>query len=292
MRRIANFKLMPVGRYGSRLLSALLLASCAGAFQARPLVGQQHDFWEDDGKATAVPGRRAFNSNCSPCHGLDGRGSDKGANIAGSSNVRHLSDAQISAIISNGTAGTGMPAFHSLTAPQIRAIVSYVRALQGKLEARTMPGDPARGKGVFFGKGECANCHSVSGEGGFLGPDLSGYGSAMSAQAIRDEILKTNRVNPANYRSAVIVLRDGDRLEGVIRNEDNFSVQLQTKNGGFHFLQKSDLQAVEHHSQSLMPTNYGHRLGSNELNDLVSYLMNGAALQEATTSHKVERTTK
>src|SRR5207237_2905107 len=127
-----------------------------------------------------------------------------------------------------------------------------------------------------FGKGECASCHTVSCEGGFLGANLSSYGSTTSSQAIRNEILKSSRVNPASYRSAVLVMRDGDRVEGVIRNEDNFSVQLQTKDGGFHFLQKSDLQTVEHARQSLMPTNYGERLNSNELDDLVSFLMNNA----------------
>jgi putative heme-binding domain-containing protein len=72
----------------------------------------------------------------------------------------------------------------------------------------------------------------------------------------------------------VLTTRGGDRLEGVIRNEDNFSVQLQTKDGGYHFFEKSELQSEQPLSQSLMPTNYRQRLTPDELNDLVSYLMN------------------
>ena len=166
-----------------------------------------------------------------------------------------------------------MPAFHSLTAPQIRTLVSYVRILQGNLQARTLPGNAKRGKEVFFGKGECSSCHSISGEGGFLGPDLSTFGSALSANAIRDEIVKPNRTEPAGYRSAMLTTSNGDRVEGVIRNEDNFSVQLQTRDGSFHFFQKSNLRAVEHPVQPLMPTNYGGRLSKSDLDDLVSYLM-------------------
>jgi putative heme-binding domain-containing protein len=75
----------------------------------------------------------------------------------------------------------------------------------------------------------------------------------------------------------VLVTQDGNRLEGVIRNEDNFSVQLQTKDGGFHFFQKSNLRAVEHLERSLMPTDYSERLSASELNDLVSYLMNSGS---------------
>jgi len=67
------------------------------------------------------------------------------------------------------------------------------------------------------------------------------------------------------------------RIRHLIRNEDNFSLQLLVPDGSFHFLQKSDLQNIEHPSQSLMPTNYRERLTSTELNDLVSYLMNAVS---------------
>jgi putative heme-binding domain-containing protein len=260
-------------RNSAHSLLVLSLLLWAAAFHASSSLAQQDDV-DDDFEKAAVPGARTFNSTCAGCHGLDGRGSDKGANIAGSDKVRHLSDAEVSAIISNGVAGTGMPGFHNLRAQQIRALVSYVRTLQGKLEARTAPGDATRGKEIFFGKGECSTCHTISGEGGFLGPDLSAYGSAMSAKAIRDEIVRPERNVPAGYRLAVLTTRGGDRLEGVIRNEDNFSVQLQTKDGGYHFFEKSELQSEQPLSQSLMPTNYRQRLTPDELNDLVSYLMN------------------
>jgi cytochrome c oxidase cbb3-type subunit III len=274
-----------------RLLLGLSLVLCIGGFHSS--LAQQHDFWNDDIKTIAVPGRRPFNTNCAPCHGLDGRGSDKGADIAGGAKLRHLSDTQVSAIISNGIPGTGMPAFHKLGEQQVRAVVSYLRILEGKLEARKLPGDRARGRIIFFGKGECSSCHTISGNGGFLGPDLSGYGSTMSANAIRDEIVRADRIDTAGYRSAVLTTRDGDRLEGVIRNEDNFSVQLQTKDGGFHFLQKSDLTTSEYPGHSLMPTDYRERLGPSELNDLVSYLMNSAPTPSpAPASHKMENPSK
>jgi cytochrome c oxidase cbb3-type subunit III len=261
-------------RKSSHLLLWLSLLLWAAGFHAAFSFAQQDDA-DDDFEKAAVPGARTFNATCAGCHGLDGRGSDKGANIAGSDKVRHLSDAQVSAIISNGVAGTGMPAFHSLGARQIGSLVGYLRILQGKVEARTPPGDATRGKEIFFGKGECSTCHTVSGEGGFLGPDLSGYGPAMPAKAIRNEIVRSRRNVPAGYRSATLTTRDGDRLEGIIRNEDNFSVQLETKDGGYHFFEKSALRSEQPFDQSLMPTNYSQRLNPDELNDLVSYLMNG-----------------
>ena len=235
-------------------------------------LGQQNSS-SDNAKAIRGAGRTAYNSACAGCHGLDGRGSDKAVDISGSDKTRHLSDAELSGIISNGVPGTGMPAFHNLSASQTRAVVDYLRSLQGKTEIRTLPGDAKRGKEIFFGKGECSSCHTISGAGGFLGPDLSGYGASAPSTAIRDDIVKSQRLPAQGYRAAVITTSAGDRLEGLIRNEDNFSVQFQTKDGAFHFLQKSELRSFDRMDASLMPTNYGERLASGELDDLVSYLM-------------------
>lgn len=242
------------------------------AFTLSFSLGQQNSS-SDNAKAIREPGLTTYNSTCAGCHGLDGRGSDKAVDISGNDNTRHLSDAQLSGIISNGVPGTGMPAFHNLSARQTSAVVAYLRLLQGKTETRTLPGSAKRGKEIFFGKGECSSCHTISGEGGFLGPDLSGYGASTTSKAIRDEIVRSQRLPPQGYRTAVITTSAGDRLEGLIRNEDNFSVQFQTKDGAFHFFQKSELRNFDRLDASIMPTNYGERLGSSELNDLVSYLM-------------------
>jgi len=232
----------------------------------------QQNSASDHSKVNVEVGRTTYSSACAGCHGLDGSGSDKAVNISGSVKVRRLSDAQLSEIISNGVPGTGMPAFHNLSEKQNRAVVGYLRSLQGKLVAPTLLGDATRGRGIFFGKGKCSSCHTIAGEGGFLGPDLSGYGASASAKAIRDEIVRSRRAPPQGYRPAVLITSEGDRLEGVIRNEDNFSVQFQTKDGSFHFFQKSGLRNFDRLETSLMPTNYGELLSPAELDDLVNYL--------------------
>jgi putative heme-binding domain-containing protein len=254
------------------LLALLGLGLLLWAFNISFSLGQQ-DASSGHSKVTPEPGRATYNSSCAGCHGLDGRGSDKAVNISGSDKIRGFSDAQLSDIISNGVPGTGMPAFHNLSENQTRAVVAYLRSLQGKTEARTLPGTARRGKEIFFGKGECSSCHTISGEGGFLGPDLSGYGASAPSKAIRDEIVRSQRLPAQSYRLAVLITGAGNRLEGLIRNEDNFSVQFQTKDGAFHFFQKSELRSLDRLEASLMPTNYGERLDSGELNDLVSYLM-------------------
>ena len=245
----------------------LLLSVCSLA-QAKPAASS-----ESDSNSVSPSGRTTFNASCAACHGLDGRGSDKAVNIAPGTRAQRLSDAQLAGIISNGVPGTGMPAFRTLTPVQIRAVVSYVRSLQGKDAVLTLSGDANRGRAIFFGKGDCSSCHSIAGEGGFIGPDLTQYGATSSEHGVRDEIVRSPRVPPRGYRMALIITVKGDRLEGLIRNEDNFSIQLQTKDGRFHLLKRADVQSCENRDGSLMPANYGERLSASELDDLVSYLM-------------------
>jgi len=234
----------------------------------------------------SAAGRSSFNSSCAACHGLDGRGGDKAPNIATSGRVQHLSDSELSGIISNGVPGTGMPAFHSLSPKEIHGLVGYLRSLQGKGDARALPGNPVHGREIFFGKGECSRCHTVSGKGGFLGPDLTNHAATSSAVAMRDEIIKSPRVPALGYRAAVLTSANGERFEGLVRNEDNFTLQLQTKDGSFHFFNKSQLQKLEYSEESLMPSDYKARLTENELNDLASYLMTTADTTKAAAPRK------
>jgi putative heme-binding domain-containing protein len=90
-------------------------------------------------------------------------------------------------------------------------------------------------------------------------------------------------MEPSGYRSASLTTQQGEKLDGVIRNEDNFSIQFLTKDGTFHFFQKSDLQKVEHLGHSLMPSDYGDRLSSDQLNDLVSYIIKSTSSPSTTT---------
>lgn len=250
---------------------------------------QQSDSVPEKPRTAQASGNPIFSSTCAGCHGLDGRGGERAPGIAGNAQAERLSDAQISDIISNGISGGGMPAFHSLTDEEVGALVRYVRTLQGKIETRTLPGDATQGREVFYGKGECSACHMISGQGGFLGPDLSSYGSEASADTILGAIVNPDRVVPAGYRSGVATTRDGTRVAGVIRNEDNFSLQMVTADGSFHFFEKSDLRKMEYPSGPLMPTNYRGRLSTGELNDLVSYLMSTSTSASPGKTNAVKR---
>lgn len=227
-------------------------------------------------KPASLPGKQTFASTCANCHGLDGRGGERAPNIVERPRVQQLSDAQLFKIIENGIPGTGMPAFHSLESSSIQAVVTYLRTLQGAKNTVQLPGDPVRGETIFLGKAGCAGCHMVAGKGGFIASDLSIYARTHSVEQIRDKITKPTASNDGQARVATATIRNGEKYTGRIRNEDNFSVQLQTLDGTFLFLAKSELQTLEYSSQTLMPSDYSSTLSPRELNDIVSYLMSAA----------------
>jgi len=117
----------------------------------------------------------------------------------------------------------------------------------------------------------------VQGKGGFIGPDLSVYAAASSTNEIEKAIVSPGGRDPSRSRGVVtITLHDGRHLEGVVRNEDNFSVQIQSVDGGFHLVQKSEVREITRLKDSLMPTDYGKTLSPSQLDDLVGYLMTAA----------------
>jgi cytochrome c oxidase cbb3-type subunit III len=215
-------------------------------------------------------GARLFAATCASCHGLDGRGGERAPDIAQRQEVQRLSDAQLVGIVQEGVPGTGMPAFHSLRTSQIQALVAYLRTLQGRNKTQTLPGDPERGRLAFVKTG-CSECHMVAGSGGFLASDLSSYGHSHSEDEIRSAITRPNQGVEA--RTATVKTRDGHSYSGRVRNEDNFSLQLQGLDGTFYFLAKSDLAEISYSPQSLMPSDYGTRLSAKDVNDIISYLI-------------------
>jgi cytochrome c oxidase cbb3-type subunit III len=231
-------------------------------------------------EAEAIVGKKTFTSRCAGCHGLDGRGGQRAPNIATNSSVRRLSDAELAKIILNGRTDFGMPAFRELRRNEIQKVVDYLRVLQGKGAATSLAGNPQKGKVIFLGKAACSSCHTVAGQNGFVGSDLSTYARGLTAdevrQAITDPATSTGRV-----KTVTATTLDGQRLSGVIRNEDNFSIQMQDADGAFHFLLKSDLEKLEYKPLPPMPGDYGQRLSGQELDDLVGYLQSIKAEPES-----------
>lgn len=127
----------------------------------------------------------------------------------------------------------------------------------------------------------------AKGKGGFIASDLTPFAAGRSATEVREEI-----VNPTERggRENLAVARVGDNeLRGMVRNEDNFSMQLQTLDGAFHLLLKSEIERLTRQSASLMHADYKGRLSGKELDDLISFLMDAAKHEKSLVGKKAFR---
>lgn len=253
--------------FGRTLCAAVLLTALASA-QDNPRMGES-----------------LFTSSCAGCHGLDGRGGEHAPDIATNPRVQQLSDKDLVRTIRNGIPSAGMPAFRSaFTEQQLSAVLNYLRGLQGHRHVNATQGDAAKGRALFFGAARCSQCHMMDGNGGFLGADLSGYGKTHTAAEIRAAILNPGKT----ARATTVITHDGANFTGILRNEDNFSLQLQTPDGAFHFFEKSSVKQIERNGAPLMPEDYGRSLSKRDIDNLVTYLI--TAISVPTPSNSATQT--
>lgn len=238
--------------------------------------------------AAMIQARRDYETRCSSCHGLDGRGSERAPNISSDPAIVNLPDRDIFKMVHDGIPSKGMPAFGYLGGEEIKSLVSYLRAIGKPSGWKLESGNPLRGDEMFFGKAGCGTCHMVRGKGGFLGSDLTEYAATHTPEEAREAILDPGKLRDLHQEMVTIVTRAGARCSGVVRNEDNFSIQLMGVDGAFHNVVKSDVQDLKRSNTPVMPADYGQRLTGRELNDLVSFLAQ-AAQRRALPSKKPNR---
>jgi cytochrome c oxidase cbb3-type subunit III len=222
--------------------------------------------------------KTTFETVCAACHGLDARGAERGPDLVSRPEVVRKTDAELRKILQDGVPAAGMPSFGSYGSERLTVLVAYLRELQGNKKEAALPGKPAEGKALFFGKAKCSECHAVKGQGGFFGQDLTTFAGALSADAIRAAIVRFNDGLDPRRGLITVTLVDSTVLTGVARNEDNFSLQLQAEDGTFHLLNKSDIRKQTYLGRSAMPSDYERSLSPGELNDLVSFLMETSRL--------------
>ncbi len=129
-------------------------------------------------------------------------------------------------------------------------------------------GNAARGKEVFTAS--CAVCHQFNGQGGKVGPDLSGIG-ARDRTDILTEILDPNRSVEANYRLWNVTTKGGDTFSGRLEAETQTTVEILDTTAQKHVVQRADIASLDASQLSIMPTGF-EALPPDDLKALIEYL--------------------
>jgi putative heme-binding domain-containing protein len=211
-------------------------------------------------------GMSLYRRLCADCHALDATGY-RGPDLVAF--MQSSPDERLFQVIRNGVSGTEMP---SSNRPdhELLQIIAYLRNLGAGAPVDTTPvGNVASGEQMFAK--QCQTCHRVAGKGGRIGPDLSRIGVARTRAALVREIRTPHEwIGPA-FETVTIVTKDGQKVRGVKKNEDAFSIQIMDTRERIQGYLKADVQVL-YDKNSLMPAYDPKRLSDSELSDLVGYL--------------------
>jgi putative heme-binding domain-containing protein len=133
-------------------------------------------------------------------------------------------------------------------------------------------GSWARGRKLFHGEeAKCAKCHTVSGQGGAIGPDLSNLIHRDYASVLRDVVQPSFAINP-DFASSVYELVDGRVVTGAARTIDG-KLHVGDKDGKVTVFSASEIESVQPSKISIMPEGVIKDLGEEKLRDLMTYLL-------------------
>src|SRR5712671_2756440 len=290
MRQASSFVLIPQKResafrwflsVGCLVLSAYFSGNC-------PLFAQEKNPYAGDAKVAKL-GEYQFRSNCAFCHGLGAKGGGRGPDLTRANKRHGTSDVEIFHNIHDGIPGTAMPAATEggigvgMSDEEIWQVITYIRSVEKKASAAET-GDATHGRELFYGTAACGTCHMVNGKGGRLGPDLSSTGASRSVEYLTESqrspskrlakgISQPLKDFSQEYETVTVVTSDGTKLQGVVLNEDSFTVQMLDTREQLHAFEKTKLRSYEKTRDSLMPAYDAKILPDKDLKDLIAFLL-------------------
>lgn len=117
----------------------------------------------------------------------------------------------------------------------------------------------------------CGACHQMYGQGGKIGPDLTGSGRA-NIDYLLENIADPSGVVSADYRMSLITLKDGRTLSGVITGTTDKTVSIRTL-AETMTLEKSEITKTDTSPVSMMPEGLLLAFQPDQIRDLIAYLM-------------------
>ncbi len=191
--------------------------------------------------AAADRGKGIFSSSCSFCHGSGATGTEQAPNLLRSQLVTqdHGGDT-LAPFLRVGRPTLGMPAFPSLTAPQVADIAAFLHGRIQEVRGARLPetsmivGDPKAGLAYFNGAGKCSTCHSATG-------DLAHIGSKEQPLALTTAFLTP----PAKAIEVTVTPLTGPAVHGTLEYLDEFTVSLADSDGTYHTWARDRTRSVD-----------------------------------------------
>jgi putative membrane-bound dehydrogenase-like protein len=133
-----------------------------------------------------------------------------------------------------------------------------------------------RGRAVF--QQLCAGCHKLYGDGGEVGPDLTGSGRG-NLEYLLENVVDPGAVVAAEQRMSVVQMKDGRVLSGLLRDANERTVTVVGP-AGSTVAARAEIQLIETLEQSVMPEGLLESVPADDARDLLAYLMHSRQVPE------------
>jgi len=130
-------------------------------------------------------------------------------------------------------------------------------------------GDSSRGKAVYVE--HCSKCHKHSGEGGDVGPDLTGM-AAHPRSELLVHIIDPSRSVEGNFRQYTVATDDGRVFNGILASESKTSIELLDAEAKTHVILRDEIDELTASRKSLMPEGFEKQIGDADLTNLLAFL--------------------
>ena len=273
MRRQASLNALRIG-LGPAVGALALAIGVAGVWPTAVVNAQEHagTYSQED----IERGLELYRITCTTCHGPNGD-TVAGVELRSGQFERAPTDEALAELIRTGIPGMAMPPGEYSDA-ELMGLVAYLRMMGTAELSDVAIGEAARGRSLYLGKGDCASCHRINGDGSRMGPDLSAIGTNRTAQILEHKLLDpTATLFPIN-RPVRVVTQDGTVVTGRRLNEDTHTVQIIDQNEQLRSFEKSALRELTILDDSTMPA-FGEVLNPQEISDLVAYLLSLRGLE-------------
>jgi putative heme-binding domain-containing protein len=160
---------------------------------------------------------------------------------------------------------------------ELRESAADKKELIGKLKTSLKPEVLAKanlGSGRMIFTAVCGACHTMYGQGGKIGPDLTGSGRA-SLDYLLENIADPGGVVSADYRMTTLTLKDGRSLSGIVAEKNDRTLTLRTLTESLT-LDRQEIVKNDVSPLSMMPEGLLVALQPGQVRDLIAYLMHPA----------------
>ena len=151
--------------------------------------------------------------------------------------------------------------------------VQYARYEQ--LLASGNTGDAETGEDVF--DRTCRACHQMNGQGGLIGPDLTGA-NRTSIPYLLSNLIDPDDFIQDDYRMVIATTRDGRTYVGSITAEDDLRLTIRPVGLPDVVLSRAEVQSIDVSEESLMPEGLLDRLSEQEVIDLFEFMRSAPSL--------------